>query len=91
MQILSKNIIIKGMIQKVHMSKKDKNSEPKHCWESQNCLNETKSHCIVYELGIGKKCWITNDMKPGNPGKMNGSCMNCQWFKKNNTSIANLF
>jgi hypothetical protein len=91
MQILSKNNIIKGMIQKVRMSMNDKNSEPKHCWEFQNCLNETKSQCIVYKLGIEKKCWITNNMKPGNPGKMNGSCLNCQWFKMNSTSIANIF
>jgi hypothetical protein len=88
--ITSKNVIIVEMIQKVRMSKKEINSEPKHCWEFQNCLNETKSHCIVHELGIEKECWITNRMKPGNPGKMNGSCMNCQWFKKNSPSVANI-
>jgi len=83
--------LIKGMIQKVRMSKKGKNSEPKHCWEFQNCLNETKSHCIVYTFGIEKECWITNRMKPGNPGIMNGSCINCQWFKKKSPSISNIF
>ena len=78
------------MIQKLRMVKKYQNIEPQNCWEFQNCLNEIKSHCIVYKLGIEKECWITNNMKPGNPGIMNGSCMNCQWFKKNNPSNATI-
>jgi len=78
------------LIQKLSMVKIDKNIEPQHCWEFQNCLNETKGRCIVYKLGIEKECWITNRMKPGNPGIMNGSCVNCQWFKKNNPSIASI-
>jgi hypothetical protein len=60
-------------------------------WEFQNYLNETKSHCIIYKTGIEKECWITNNIKPANPGKMNGSYMNCQCFKNNSPSIANLF
>ncbi|MCX6660982.1 MAG: hypothetical protein NTY91_00350 [Euryarchaeota archaeon] len=55
--------------------------ESEHCWEFHKCLNETKNQCIVYKLGIEKECWVTNRMKPGNPGIMNGSCVNCQWFK----------
>ena len=62
---------------------KEHDSEPQHCWEFRNCLNESKNHCIVYQLGIEKECWVTNRMKPGNPGFMNGSCINCQWFRKN--------
>jgi len=71
------------------MRKKEHKNEPSHCWEYHNCLNEIKSHCVVYHLGIEKECWITNSMKPGDPGIMNGSCMNCQWFKKNSPSINN--
>ena len=56
--------------------------KPQHCWEFYECLNEAKNQCIVYKLGIEKECWVTNRMKPGNPGVMNGSCVNCQWFKK---------
>lgn len=55
--------------------------QARHCWEYHECLNEVKKQCIVYELGIETECWVTNRMKPGNPGIMNGSCMNCQWFK----------
>lgn len=68
------------------MRKKDTHNEPKHCWDYHHCLNETKSQCLVYKLGIETECWITNNMKPGNPGKMNGSCRNCQWFKMSNLS-----
>jgi hypothetical protein len=78
------------MIQKVHMIDKEKINRFQHCWEFHNCLNETKNQCIVYKLGIEKECWITNRMKPGRPGVMNGSCLNCQWFKKNSTSLENV-
>ncbi|KYK21921.1 hypothetical protein AYK25_02920 [Thermoplasmatales archaeon SM1-50] len=68
------------------MRKKDKNREYTYCWEFQNCLNETKNQCVVFTLGIDQQCWVTNRLKPGNPGIMNGSCMNCPWFKKHTTS-----
>jgi hypothetical protein len=85
----SKILIIKGMIQRSDMGKKDISGELQHCWEFHHCLNETKSQCIVYALGIGKECWITNRMKPGNPGIMNGSCTNCKWFKNHNNPVQN--
>ena len=79
---------MKGMIRKSYMWKKETNSEPRHCWEFHHCLNETKNQCIVYKLGIEQECWITNRMKPGNPGVMNGSCLNCQWFKQNSQTTS---
>lgn len=85
--ISSKTLIITGMIRRSDMGKKDISGGLQHCWEFHHCLNETKSQCIVYALGIGKECWITNRMKPGNPGVMNGSCTNCQWFKNHNNPV----
>ncbi len=66
------------------MNEKRTKPTPSHCWEFHDCLNETKSNCLVYKLGIKTECWVTNRMKPGNPGVMNGSCVNCQWFKTHN-------
>jgi hypothetical protein len=56
------------------------------------CPNDNRKNCEAYKLNWGNECWFISNEIVKNCyyfAKKYGSCLNCPWYKKNN-SIKNI-
>lgn len=65
-----------------------KEKQVKNCWEFFNCPEETKSKCRVFISDLGTDCWLISRT---DNNKNFENCINCPWFKKNNSEFVKFF
>ena len=53
-----------------------------NCWDYNNCLDEHKTKCVVYNSKMGRECWLFHDIRKGCPGNSNQSCSECDWYSE---------
>lgn len=61
------------------MSTPKKSNEP-YCWEANNCPEEEKQECIIYQKGTGNECTFNHCILRN--CHLQNSCMKCPWFAK---------
>ncbi len=59
---------------------KHKNSNEPYCWEANNCPEEEREQCLIYQKGTGKECLFNKC--PMRNCSLHADCMKCPWFAR---------